>query len=119
MSQLTELANEIFTNIDTDMEAGDLLYFAQCILKCDLSGINMMTMPGNLANGYYVMNREAMLSVISSKYHVYDGELTDGMFDPAQIFNGSSYTYYAPAENVWDSSVYNGEDAENIYIPRN
>ena len=63
VSQLTSLANEIFTNIDTDMEAGDLLYFAQCILQCDLSDINMMTMPGNLANGYYVMNRAAMLKV--------------------------------------------------------
>ena len=118
VSQLTELANEIFTNIDTDMEAGDILYFAQCILQCDLSDMNMMTMPGNLANGYYVMNREAMLSVINSKYHVYDGEITDGMFDSAQIFNGSSYTYYAPAGDIWDPSVYNGEDAENIYIPR-
>ncbi len=118
VSRLTELANEIFTNIDTDMEAGDLLYFAQCILQCDLSGMNMMTMPGNLANGYYVMNRAAMLNVISTRYHVYDGELTDGMFDPAQIFNGSPYTYYSPEENIWDPSVYNGEDAENIYIPR-
>lgn len=118
VSRLTELANEIFTNIDTDMEAGDLLYFAQCILQCDLSGMNMMTMPGNLANGYYVMNRAAMLNVISTRYHVYDGELTDGMFDPAQIFNGSPDTYYSPEENIWDPSVYNGEDAENIYIPR-
>ena len=118
VSQLTSLANEIFTNIDTDMEAGDLLYFAQCILQCDLSNINMMTMPGNLANGYYVMNRAAMLKVIGDTYHVYDGELTDGMFDQGQIFNGNTYTYYLPAENVYDPSVYNGDDAENIYIPR-
>lgn len=118
VSQLTSLANEIFTNIDTDMEAGDLLYFAQCILQCDLSNINMMTMPGNLANGYYVMNRAAMLKVIGDTYHVYDGELTDGMFDQGQIFNGDTYTYNLPAEHVYDNSVYNGEDAENIYIPR-
>lgn len=116
--QLTELAKEILANIDTDMEAGDLLYFAQCILQCDLSAMRMMTMPGNLANGYYVMNRAAMLNVVNTRYHVYDGELTDGMFDPDQIFNGSSYTYYSPEENIWDPSVYNGEDAENIYIPR-
>ncbi len=118
VAQLTELANEIFTNIDTDMEVGDLLYFAQCILQCDLSAMNMMTMPGNLANGYYVMNRAAMLKVINTKYHVYDGEIKDSMFDPDQIFNGSTYTYYLPEENVYDNSVYNGEDAENIYIPR-
>lgn len=118
VSQLTELANEIFVNIKTDMNAGDLLYFAQCILQCDLSTMNMMTMPGNLAGGYYVMNRAAMLQVIGESYHVYDGELTDGMFDKAQIFNGSSYAYYLPAENVYDNSVYNGEDADGIYIPR-
>ncbi len=118
VSQLTELANEIFTNIHTDMSAGDLLYFAQCILQCDLSSMNMMTMPGNLAGGYYVMNRAAMLQILNSSYHVYDKDLTDGMFDTAQIFNGSSYTYFLPPDQVYDNSVYNGEDADGIYIPR-
>lgn len=123
VQQLTDLANEIFSCIYTDMNAADMLYFTQCILQCDLSTMNMMTMPGNLANGYYVMNRAAVRKIINDNYNVYDKELTDGIFDQKQVFNcpdqyNINYAYFLPADNVYDDSVYNGENVEDIYIPR-
>lgn len=123
VGQLKDLANQIIKHVDTDMSTTDMIYFAKEILKCDLSAMNMMTMPGNLASGYYVMNREAVHNVLSMNYYRYDGDIPDKMFDPDGVFNSTgdyaiNNAYNLPAENVYDPSVYNGENAGDIYIPR-
>lgn len=107
------------------MSVGDLIYYAKSVLSCDLSSMNMMTIPGNLANSYYVLNREAVREVINANYNIYDKPITDGIFDAECIFNCSwvysmNEAYYAPADQMYDNSVYNGEEiSENpIEIPR-
>ena len=121
---LDDLCEEIIKNIDTDMSTAEVLFFAKSVLQCDLSTINMMTMPGNLAGGYFVMNRAAVRDVVNTCYNVFDKEITDGMFDPRKQFScsydgGIDYTYYLPADQVWDNNVYNGEDiSTNDIIPR-
>ncbi len=112
---LTNLAEEVFNNVDTTMSIPDMLYFAKCVLKCDMSGINMMTMPGNLASGYYVVNREAVRGLLNKSFNVFEEELSDEIFDSKQIFNNAgdpamNGVYYLPADEVYDDSVYNGED---------
>ena len=125
VSKLTELAGEISNNLVSDMSVGDLVYYAKNLLSCDLSSMNMMTIPGNLANSYYVINRAAARDVINASYNVYDKPITDGIFDTAGIFNCSwvysmNEAYYLPADQVYDNSVYNGQEiSENpIEIPR-
>ena len=125
VGKLTELAGEISENLVSDMSVGDLVYYAKSLLSCDLSSMNMMTIPGNLANSYYVINRAAAREIINASYNVYDKPITEGIFDKACIFNCSwvysmNEAYYLPADQVYDNSVYNGEEiSENpIEIPR-
>lgn len=124
VSQLTKIANEVLKNVDTDMSVTDMIYFAKEIIKCNPSDMNMLTMPGNLANGWYVMNREAVQMVLSQNYYRYDGDIPDSLFDPDQVFNcpweyNMNYVYNLPADQVYDNSVWNGENAGDIHIPRN
>lgn len=123
IGQLTEIADQIITYVDTDMTAADLLYFGKAVLKCDLSSMNMFTMPGNLASGtgFFVMNRAGVLEKMSEHYYRYEGSIPDGMFDKETIFNcpENSYMsslYYKPADQVYDDSVVNGENAGDIWI---
>lgn len=121
IGQLTEIADQVITYVDTDMSAADLLYFGKAVLKCDLANMNMFTMPGNLANHYFVMNRAGVREKMSEHYYRYEGGLPDGMFDKETIFNcpSNSYmsaAYYKPADQVYDDGVFNGENAEDIWI---
>ncbi len=121
VKQLTAIADQIITYVDTDMSAADLLYFGQEILKCDLEDMTMFTMPGNLGNNYYVMNRAAAREMMTKYFYRYKGMIPDAMFDSETIFNNpdDSYMdekYHKSADQVFDSSVYDGESVENIII---
>lgn len=114
VSKLTELANEIFSNLTTDMSAGDILYFAKSLLSCDMSSINMMTMPGNLANHYVVMNRAATLDVINSYFNLYDNDISNSRFDRNGAFNNAyvysmNEAYNKPADQITFGNIYSGD----------
>ncbi len=134
ISQLTEIADSIFTYVDTNMSAGDILFFAQCLLKCDLESMNMLTMPGNLADGYYVMNHEAVLNLMNAKYSTLKEDIRPENFDNVVVDSGSGIKYQLfnnplnyninnvynqSPEYVYDNSIYNGEevDENGIDIP--
>jgi len=124
IGQLTEIADQVITYVDTDMSAADLLYFGKAVLKCDLTNMNMFTMPGNLSNGWFVMNRAGVREKMSEHYYRYEGGLPDGMFDKETIFNcpensHMSTQYYKPADQIYDNSVVNGENAGDIEITMN
>ena len=110
VDKLTDIADAIYTYIDTDMSAADILFFAKSLLKCDLANMNMMTMPGNLVGGYYVMNRAAVYGVINTSYNLNSTDIPDAAFDNGNLFNNLSYAYNLPADQVFDNTVFNGAD---------
>ena len=110
VDKLTDIADAIYTYIDTDMSAGDILFFAKSLLKCDLANMNMMTMPGNLVGQYYVMNRAAVYGVINTSYNLNSTDIPDAAFDNGNLFNNLSYAYNLPADQVFDNTVFNGAD---------
>ena len=121
---LTNIANEIFKCVDTDMSISDIVYFAKLFLNIDLSGINMMTIPGNMAGQYYVVNRASTLKVINEYYNIYNKEISDSIFDKNYIFcdTDAQYicdVYFDTSDTIYDG-VHNAEeiDDESIYIPR-
>ncbi|MBR6808210.1 MAG: LCP family protein [Clostridia bacterium] len=121
ISNVGEIADQIITYVDTDMSVADLVYFGQAILKCDLSNMNMFTMPGNLVSQYFVMNRAGVREKMTEYFYRYEGSIPDGMFDKDTIFNcpsnsSMSAMYYKPADQVYDDGMLNGEDAEDIWI---
>lgn len=128
LGMLTDVANEVFKNIHTDMSVSDMIFYAKQLLNINLDSISMMTLPGNAADyeyggSYYVMNRAATLEVINKYFNIYQTEISDSIFDRNAIFCITSSTnicniYYAAADAVLDG-VYNAEDidSESIYIP--
>lgn len=126
VDKLTSIADAIYTYIDTDMSAADILFFAKSLLKCDLSEMNMMTMPGNLAASYYVVNREAVYGVINTSYNLGETDIPEAAFDSKGVFNNVnngaiSYAYSMPADSVFDNTVFNGADVneDGIHLPWN
>ena len=121
VDKLTDIADAIYTYIDTDMSAGDILFFAKSLLKCDLANMNMMTMPGNLVGGYYVMNRAAVYGVINTSYNLNSTDIPDAAFDNGNLFNNLSYAYNLPADQVFDNTVFNGADVneDGVDLPWN
>jgi len=118
VDKLTDIADAIYTYIDTDMTAANILFFAKSLLKCDLSMMNMMTMPGNLASGYYVMNREAVYGIMNTSYNLNSTDIPDAAFDSGSFFNNTAYgsinyAYNLPANEVFDNTVFNGQDVND------
>jgi len=117
VDKLTDIADAVYTYIDTDMTAANILFFAKSLLKCDLSEMNMMTMPGNLASGYYVMNREAVYGVINTSFNLNSTDIPADAFDSGRLFNNQgdayiNYAYNLPANEVFDNTVFNGADVD-------
>lgn len=112
VDKLTDIADAVYTYIDTDMSAGDILFFAKSLLKCDLANMNMMTMPGNLVGNHYVMNRAAVYGVINTSFNLNSTDIPDAAFDNGSLFNNLSYAYNLPADQVFDNTVFNGADVD-------
>ncbi len=126
VSMISQLAGEIISNVTTNMSVADVIFFAQSALECDVSSMNMMTIPGNLASSYYVLNRRAVLELVNAHYNVFSNDISDSLFDPGRIFSSSydaaiSSTYYADSSYVWDGNNYNAGEINDdpIDIPRN
>ena len=124
---MSSVSKEILSNLITDMNLADAVYFGKGFLSMDLSSITMQTLPGQLEEvsySYYIMNKAAAVAAVNGKFNVYDKPVSEGVFDSAGMFNNASSTYisglyYAPAENVYDAEVYTGDSVnENgIKIP--
>ena len=130
--KLTEIANAIYTYVDTDMSAADILFFAKSLLKCDLANMNMRTMPGNLVNvpygsywlDYYIMNREAVYNILNTSFNLNSTDIPEAAFDSGRVFTSSvygqiNYAYNLPENEVFDSTVFNGEEVnkDGVNLP--
>ena len=120
-SLMNELAEQIKTYVDTDMSSADILYFGKTILGCELKDLTMLTMPGNLSSGWYVMNRSAAKSVMSEFFYRYEGNIPDSMFDADTMFNDPDNSqiddaYNKPVYEVFVDSIYDGESVKDIII---
>ena len=120
--KLANLAEVAIKNVDTDMSVADIIYFAKVALKVDLENITMMTMPGTVADVYYVLNRAAALNVINEHFNIYDKPITDSIFDRNYLFCMTDWpaladVYFSPAEYYTDH-VYSGDqiDDNELYI---
>ena len=134
VDKLTDIADAIYTYIDTDMSAGDILFFAKSLLKCDLANMNMMTMPGNIIEmkygikdlDFYIMNRASVYGVINTSFNLNSTDIPSAAFDSNLLFSSGEYTkvsyaYNYPADQVFDNTVFNGADVneDGVDLPWN
>ncbi|MBQ4353314.1 MAG: LCP family protein [Clostridia bacterium] len=122
---IASLADAVFKSVSTDLTVADIIYYAKFLLDVNLENINMMTIPGDVADAYYVINRQAALGVINQYFNIYNKDITDSIFDPNYTFCFTSLQYlcdvYFAGSATGYGDVYNGESIndESIYIPRN
>ncbi len=121
-AKLTQVAGEIFNNLHTDMTASDIMYYGKFVLGVDLANLNMTTIPGNVPQSHYVINRKATLAIINEYFNIYSTEIGDAIFDRNGVFcpasTAGTNAYYAEADNTLDE-MHNGQDIsdDSIYIP--
>lgn len=122
LSMLNSLADSVFSSVTTDLAVSDIVYFGRSVLSCDLEGITMLTLPGNLGGSdHYVMNRAAANNVINQYFNTYDRDIASGAFDSKGNFNNPSISYinevYYSAENkLYDKNIYNGSEVDKSKI---
>lgn len=121
-AKLTQVAGEIFNNLHTDMTASDIMYYGKFVLGVDLANLNMTTIPGNVPQSHYVINRKATIAIINEYFNIYNTQITDAIFDRNAVFCPASAkgtdAYYADADKTLDE-MHNGQDIsdDSIYIP--
>ena len=119
VSTISNLAKEVFDNIETNLGIDDIVYFGRSALSLDMSNIRMLTMPGNVNYSHYVMNKAKTLEAINAYFNTFDREITSAVFDSKGQFNNPSdpsvYNIYN-GEKLFDPNIYTGED--DISVPR-
>lgn len=124
VTAITNMANEIFKCVTTDMSVSDIIYYAKFMMGVDLSSITMTTIPGNMDDPYYIVNRTETLKLVNEHFNVYSKEISDSIFDKSFLFCDVSdkqmcEIYYDTTGTTFDKSHTGDEiDGESIYIPR-
>ncbi|MBQ6788552.1 MAG: LCP family protein [Clostridia bacterium] len=119
VSTITNLAKEVFDNIETNLGIDDIVYFGRSALSLDMGNIRMLTMPGNVNYSHYVMNKAKTLEAINAYFNTFDREITSAVFDSKGQFNNPSdpsVSNIYNGEKLFDDNIYTGED--DIDVPR-
>ncbi|MBR7033603.1 MAG: LCP family protein [Clostridia bacterium] len=123
--RLTQLANEVYANLVTDISAADTVFFAKCLIGIDTSSIKMFTIPGNMSDGWCVINKRAAVERIFNHFYTdihsetsdkFNGEAgLFEVFDRNRIFD-NGYGVYDAYEYLYGDEYGSGDE---INIPRN
>lgn len=124
VTMITEMAGTVLDNLYTDVSVSDFVYFGRNLLGVNMSEITMVSMPSRPSDtGHVIMVKKLMAELINEHFNVYDGDVTESIFDKNGVFVTDSNqsvldAYYA------DTALYGGTeyDADNvndnsIYIP--
>ncbi len=123
VSSVATIANAILESVKTDMKYREIIEIGTALLDVELSGITMMTIPGELASSFYVINKECVMNVLNEGYNIYADEITADKVDPEGIFfdesNAAMKTVYEKPAAELDYDRHNAQDVsdEDIYIP--
>lgn len=115
VSKLTSLAETVLDNLYTDVTVSDFVYFGKNLISVDMSNISMFSMPCSTAGGHVIMAKSVMIDIMNEHFNVYDGDITDAIFDSEGIFLNSYDQAYINAYYS-DEPVYGGTeyDAGNV-----
>lgn len=101
ISTVTEIVNQLVKYVSTDISIPDLVFYAKELLGVDLSGISMMTMPGEAVQTgkthgawYYVINRKDSYNLINEYFNVYNKDIPDEAFDMNCAFTAEDLEHF-------------------------
>ena len=79
-AKLKEYAEIFEENVITDLSVGNILYFAQQLMKCDFDAIKTYTVEGEgaMINGasYYPLYASSIVKIVNESFNPYDVDLT-------------------------------------------
>ena len=100
LTKLQEFAEIFVTYVTTDMTVGNMLYYAQELLKCDFDAMKSYTAEGEgmMINGisYYPLYAGKLLSIVNESFNPYDAAITQENI--SLITPDVAGTYQKPAE---------------------
>ena len=109
LAKIQEFAEIISEYVITDLTVGNMLYYMQELLKCDLDAMQSYTAEGEgmMINGvsYYPLYANRLLSILNESFNPYDTEITQAQI--SLITPEAARSYQMPAEPEAD-------DAEEI-----
>ena len=111
LAKIQEFAEIISEYVITDLTVGNMLYYMQELLKCDLDAMQSYTAAGEgmMINGvsYYPLYANRLLSILNESFNPYDTEITQAQI--SLITPEAARSYQMPAEPEAD-------DAEEIPV---
>lgn len=124
VTKMTELSETVLDSLYTDIIVSDFVYFGRNLLRVDLSEITMVSMPSRPSDtGHVIMVKKLMAETINKHFNVYDGEITESIFDKDGLFfteaNQSIINAYNAESALYGGTEYNADNVndESIYIP--
>ena len=100
LTKLQEFAEIFVTYVTTDMTVGNMLYYAQELLKCDFDAMKSYTAEGEgmMINGisYYPLYAGKLLSIVNESFNPYDAAIMQENI--SLITPDVAGTYQKPAE---------------------
>lgn len=79
ITKIQPLVETCIEYVDTDLTLGNMLYFAQELLSCDLSDMYSVTLPGRNVgyNGgsYWGLNASEVLEIVNEYFNPYDADI--------------------------------------------
>ena len=80
LTKLKEFADVFSTYVTTDLTVGNMLYFAQALMKCDFDEMKTYTLEGEgaMINGvsYYPLYAGKLVQVVNESFNPYDAPVT-------------------------------------------
>ena len=80
LTKLKEFADVFSTYVTTDLTVGNMLYFAQSLMKCDFDAMKTYTLEGEgaMINGvsYYPLYAGKLVQVVNESFNPYDAPVT-------------------------------------------
>lgn len=80
LTKLKDFADVFSTYVTTDLTVGNMLYFAQALMKCDFDSMKTYTLEGEgaMINGgsYYPLYAGKLVQVVNESFNPYDAPVT-------------------------------------------
>jgi len=126
VTNVAGIAETVLQNVKTDMSLSQIVEMGKAFLKVELSGITMMTLPGEgcTSSGgasFYIMNKACMVEILAESYNTFEEEYTEASFDAEGVFCNEGDSRM---QSVYDKSAdeirfekHNAQDVSDKDIP--
>ena len=117
LGKIKDFADVFSTYVTTDLTVGNMLYFAQSLMKCDFDAMKTYTLEGEgaMINGvsYYPLYAGRLVQVVNESFNPYDAPVTLDTVNVITPELAYSYQKPAPVEETTPEEPENPEDTEN------